>query len=151
MEIRLDDLAGPEIATLLDEHIEEMQSVTPPESIHALSLEGLRDPAVTVWTVWDGDELIGCGAIMELDAVHAELKSMRTSAPRRGRGVASTLLAHLLGEARKRGYRRVSLETGSMAHFEPARRFYLKHGFEYCEPFAAYSDDPNSVFMTMEL
>lgn len=151
MDIRLDDLAGPEIATFLDEHIEEMKSVTPPESIHALSLDGLRDPAVTVWTVWDGDELIGCGAIMDLDTSHAELKSMRTSASWRGRGVASTLLAHLLGEARQRGYRRVSLETGSMPHFEPARQFYLKHGFEYCGPFSTYADDPNSVFMTMEL
>jgi len=151
MEIRLDDLAGPEIAAFLAEHMEEMKAVTPPESIHALSLEGLQDPAVTMWTVWEAAELVACGAIMQLDTLHAELKSMRTSAAWRGKGVASALLAHLLGEARRRGYRRVSLETGSMAHFEPARRFYLKHGFEYCEPFATYVDDPNSVFMTMEL
>lgn len=151
MDIRLDDLSGPEIAAFLDEHLEEMQSVSPPESIHALNLEGLRNPGVTVWTVWEGAELIGCGAIMELDSVHAEVKSMRTSTSSRGRGVASALLAHMLDEATRRGYRRVSLETGSMAHFESARRFYLKHGFEYCEPFSAYEEDPNSVFMTMEL
>ena len=151
MEIRLDDLSGPEIAAFLDEHIEEMRAVTPPESIHARDLAGLRHQAVTVWTAWDGGELVGCGAIMELDAAHAELKSMRTGVRWRGKGVASTLLAHLLREARRRGFRRVSLETGSMAHFEPARRFYLKHGFAYCEPFSTYDDDPNSVFMTMEL
>lgn len=151
MEIRLDDLSGPEIATLLDEHLEEMRSVSPPDSIHALDLEGLRSPAVTVWTVWEDAELIGCGALLELDAAHAEVKSMRTSIASRGKGVASALLTHLLGEARQRGFRRVSLETGSMAHFEPARRFYLKHGFEYCEPFSTYDDDPNSVFMTMEI
>ena len=151
MEIRNDDLTGPEIAAFLDAHMEEMKAVTPPESIHALSLNGLQGPAVTMWTVWEDTELIGCGAIMELDSAHAELKSMRTSASWRGRGVASALLAHLLGEARRRGYRRVSLETGSMAHFEPARTFYLKHGFDYCDPFATYDDDPNSVFMTTEL
>ena len=151
MEFRNDDLTGPEIAEFLDAHMEEMKAVTPPESIHALSLKGLQGPAVTMWTVWEDTELIGCGAIMELDSAHAELKSMRTSASWRGRGVASALLAHLLGEARRRGYRRVSLETGSMAHFEPARRVYLKHGFEYCEPFSMYGGDPNSVFMTMEI
>lgn len=151
MEIRLDDLTGPEIAAFLDEHIEEMKSVSPPESIHALDLEELRSPAVTVWTVWERAELIGCGAIMELNPAHAEIKSMRTHAALRRKRVASTLLAHMLGEARRRGYQRVSLETGSMAHFEPARRFYLKHGFEYCEPFSTYDEDPNSVFMTMEL
>ena len=151
MEIRLDDLTGPEIAAFLDEHIEEMKAVTPPESIHALSLDGLRDPTVTVWTVWTATELVGCGALLELDSAHAEVKSMRTSAAWRGKGIASALLAHLLEEARRRGYRRVSLETGSMAHFEPARRFYLKHGFEYCEPFSSYHDDTNSVFMTMEI
>lgn len=151
MDIRLDDLSGPEIAAFLDEHMDEMKAVTPPESIHALSLKGLQGPAVTMWTVWEATELIGCGAIMELDTLHAELKSMRTSAAWRGQGVASALLAHLLREARNRGYRRVSLETGSMAHFEPAREFYLKHGFQYCGPFATYADDPSSVFMTMEL
>ena len=151
MEIRLDDLGGPEIAAFLDEHIEEMKAVTPPESIHALNLDGLRNPAVTVWTVWEGDDLIACGALMTLDTDHVEIKSMRTSAAWRGQGVASALLAHVLGEARRRGCRRVSLETGSMAHFEPARRFYLKHGFDYCEPFSTYENDPNSVFMTMEL
>lgn len=151
MDIRLDDLSGPEIAAFLYEHLEEMKAVTPPESIHALDLEELRSEAVTMWTVWDGAALIGCGAIKELDPTHAEVKSMRTSAACRGRGIASTLLAHMLDEARQRGYTRVSLETGSMAHFEPARQFYARHGFAYCEPFATYIDDPNSVFMTLEL
>jgi len=151
MEIRLDDLSGPEIAAFLGEHLDDMKSVSPPESLHAFTLEGLREPTVTVWTAWNGAELIGCGAIHELDAMHAEMKSMRTSVEWRGQGVAAKLLAYMLNEARRRGYRRVSLETGSMAFFEPARRFYLKHGFVYCESFAPYGKDPNSVFMTMEL
>jgi putative acetyltransferase len=151
MEIRVDDLSGPEIAAFLEEHIKDMKSVSPPESKHALDLEGLRKPDITFWTVWENGQLIGCGALKELDTAQAEIKSMRTASSYRGRGIASMLLQHLLNEAQARGYRRVSLETGSMAFFEPARNLYAKFGFRYCLPFATYKEDLNSVFMTKEL
>lgn len=109
-----------------------MKSVSPPESKHALDLEGLRKPEITFWTVWNDARLIGCGAMKELDADHAEIKSMRTTASYRGKGIASMLLQHLLNEAKLRGYRRISLETGSMPFFEPARNLYAKYGFENC-------------------
>jgi putative acetyltransferase len=124
---------------------------SPPESIHALPIEALRAPEVTFWTVWQGSDLVGCGALKELDASHAELKSMRTRASHLRRGVASALLEHMLTVARQRGYRRLSLETGSMNAFAPARSLYARHGFRLCGPFAAYVEDPNSVFMTREL
>jgi putative acetyltransferase len=151
VEIKIDDLSGSEIAEFLEEHIREMKSVSPPESKHALDLEGLRKTEVTFWTVWNDGSLIGCGAMKELDANHAEIKSMRTSVFCRGKGVASMLLQHILNEAKLRGYRRISLETGSMPFFEPARNLYAKHGFENCAPFSTYKEDPNSFFMTRDL
>lgn len=151
MDIRVDDLTGPEIAALLAEHINDMKAVSPPESKHALDLEGLRKPDITFWTVWERHQIVGCGAIKELDATHGEIKSMRTSASYRRKGVATFVLRHILGEAVRRAYRRVSLETGSMPFFEPARRLYRAHGFVDCEPFAGYKADPNSVFLTLDL
>ena len=151
MRIVVDDLSGPEIAAFLGEHIDEMRSITPPESKHALDLDGLRKPEVTFWTVMDGDCLVGCGALMELDPSHAEIKSMRITVSNRQRGTASRLLEHMLAEARQRGYSRLSLETGSCDFFAPARGLYAKYGFEICEPFAQYKEDPNSVFMTKVL
>jgi putative acetyltransferase len=151
MEIKVDDLSSSEIAEFLEEHIKEMKSVSPPESKHALDLEGLRKPEITFWTVWDDDCLIGCGAMKELDADLAEIKSMRTTTADRGKGIASMLLQHILNEAKQRGYRYISLETGSMPFFEPARNLYAKYGFEYCAPFSTYREDPNSVFMKKKL
>jgi putative acetyltransferase len=152
MEIREDDLTGREIADFLAEHVEEMKSVTPrPESKHALDLEGLRASDVTFWTVWDEGVLVACGALKELDDRHGEIKSMRTSSSQRRNGVASALLEHMLAVARARGYRAVSLETGSYEFFAPARGLYEKFGFEYCDPFAGYEEDPYSVFMTKRL
>ena len=151
MEIHIDDLSGPEIALFLDEHIRDMREVSPPESKHALDMEGLRKPEITFWSVWEGSQLVGCGAIKELDEAHAEIKSMRTHPSCRGRGVASILLSHILHEARLRGYQRVSLETGSMPFFEPARRLYSRHGFTECTAFASYKEDPYSIFMTLYL
>jgi putative acetyltransferase len=148
MEIKIDDLSGQEVANLLQEHIEDMQSISPPESKHALDLEGLRHPSITFWSVWDSDQLAGCGAIKELDATHAELKSMRTAASCKGRGIASMLLGFIIKESRSRGYRRLSLETGSVSYFDAAISLYQKHGFEYCAPFSSYKEDPHSVFMT---
>ncbi len=151
MEIKVDDLSGHEVSQLLLEHLQSMRQISPPESVHALDVDGLRQPEVTFWTVWDKGELLGCGALKELDQQHGEIKSMRTSAAHRRKGVAKTLLNHILEEAARRGYRRLSLETGSMKEFEPAHNLYAACGFTFCGPFADYVDDPNSVFMTREL
>lgn len=151
MHIRVDDLSGTEISELLNEHLESMHRQSPPESVHALPIEGLRKPEITFWTAWENGELLGCGALKELDPQHAEIKSMRTSSRHLRKGVAKAILNFIIGEARRRGYRRLSLETGSMEAFEPARQLYACAGFVFCGPFAEYWDDPNSVFMTKEL
>ncbi|WP_329093610.1 MULTISPECIES: GNAT family N-acetyltransferase [unclassified Streptosporangium] len=151
MKIVLDDLSGPEIAGFLDEHVQEMRSITPLESKHALDLDGLRKPEITFWSVMDGDSLVGCGAIKRLDAGHAEVKSMRTAPTRKRSGTASLLLEHIITEARCMGFTRLSLETGADEFFLPARKLYEKFGFDYCEPFADYRPDPYSVFMTRVL
>jgi len=151
MRIMVDDLSGPEIAAFLDEHLDEMRATTPPESKHALDLDGLRRPEVTFWSVRHGDRLVGCGALKELDATTAELKSMRTARAMKRSGVASTLLTHLISVARQRGYTHLYLETGSDDFFAPARALYAKFGFERCEPFADYTDDPLSVFLCRAL
>ena len=151
MEIRIDDLNGSEIRALLQEHLANMRQISPPESIHALPIEGLRKPEVTFWSAWENGELLGCGALKELDAQHGEIKSMRTSARHRRKGVARAILDYIIGEAERRGYDRLSLETGSMDAFDPARQLYARAGFTFCGPFADYTEDPNSVFMTMEL
>ena len=151
MHIEHDDLSRPEIAELLKEHLANMFLVTPRESVHALPIEGLRSPDITFWSVWENGELLGCGALKELDPRHGEVKSMRTASAHVRKGVARAVVRHIIAEAKRRGYRRLSLETGSMAAFEPARQLYAACGFTYCERFADYTNDPNSVFMTMEL
>ncbi len=151
MQIKVDDLSGAEIHELLQEHLRAVAMHSPPESVHALDIEALRKPDITFWTAWEGSRLLGCGAIKQLDARHAEIKSMRTSSSHLRKGVAKRLLSHILDEARRRSYRSVSLETGSMEAFAPARNLYAGFGFEYCEPFAEYVEDPYSVFMTREI
>ena len=151
MQIRIDDLTGPEIVALLEEHLAHMHSLGPPESTHALPLEELRSPDVTFWSVWEEGELLGCGALKELDAAHGEIKSMRTASRHLRKGVARAVLHHILAEAKRRGYRRLSLETGSGGAFLPARQLYASSGFTYCGPFAEYWNDPNSAFMTLTL
>jgi len=151
MQVRLDDLSGPEVRALLEEHLSNMARLSPPESVHALDIDALRKPEITFWTVWSDDQLLGCGALKQLDPGHGEVKSMRTSSAHRRKGVARTMLAHIVAEARERSYVRLSLETGSMQAFGPARRLYEDFGFTYCPPFADYIDDPNSVFMTRAL
>src|SRR5436190_10655996 len=147
LKIRIDDVQGAEIIELLQEHLRSMQRVSPPESMHALDLAGLRQPEITFWTVWDGTALAGCGALKELDRLHAEIKSMRTAYAYQRKGVASALLRHIVAEAQRRGYRRLLLETGSMDYFEPARKLYAAFGFARCDPFDKYVEDRNSVFM----
>lgn len=128
-----------------------MHEHSPPESVHALDLTALRRPEVSFWTVWSDGELLGCGALKELTPAHGEIKSMRTAPAHRRKGVARAMLEHIIAEARRRAYARLSLETGSMAAFEAARRLYEGFGFEYCPPFGDYREDPNSVFLTCNL
>ena len=151
MKIVVDDLTGREIAEFLEDHVRQLRAISPPESKHALDLDGLRRPEITFWTALDGDTIVGCGALKRLDATHAEVKSMRTAPARTRGGVASSLLGHIIDEATRMGFRRLSLETGSAEFFRPARRLYEKFGFAYCEPFAGYRPDPNSAFMTRAL
>lgn len=151
MIIRVDDVRGPEMTRLIREHLQSMQLHSPPESIHALGLEKLREPGITVWSAWEGQELLGCGALKELDRSHGEIKSMRTATPHLRKGVAAAMLTHLMDEARRRQYTRLSLETGSVTAFEPARALYARFGFEPCGPFADYVEDPYSMFMTRRL
>jgi putative acetyltransferase len=125
--------------------------VTPVKSRHALNLDQLRQPEITFWSAWIGGELAGCAALKQLDATHGEVKSMRTAKAHLRKGVASALLEHIITEAKRRGYRRLSLETGAMAYFEPAHALYRKFGFNSCGPFKGYVADPNSVFMMQEL
>lgn len=151
MHIKIDDLGCASVATLLSEHLKDMHLTSPPESVHALDLEALRGPTITFWTIWEGDVLAGCGAIKELTAQHAEIKSMRTAVEFRCKGVATQLLQHILEQAKQRHYVRLSLETGAMQYFEPARKLYERFGFTICAPFADYKEDPNSIFMTRSL
>ena len=124
---------------------------SPPESIHALNLGQLQSSEITFWSAWKENELVGCGALKEIDDQHGEIKSMRTSSLHLRKGVAKQLLQHIIEEAKRRGYQQLSLETGSMVSFEPARRLYASFGFTFCNPFSDYTEDPNSVFMQKEL
>lgn len=151
MEIKVDDLSLPEVEELIMDHLRNMALHSPAESRHALNLDGLRQPEITFWSAWEGDEVVGCGALKELDARHGEIKSMKTSPLHLRKGVSKRVLQHIIDEARRRGYSRLSLETGSMAAFDPARRLYERFGFVYCKPFAQYKEDPNSLFMMIEL
>jgi len=149
--IEVDDLSRPAVHALLNEHLQNMYELSPPESVHALDLGKLRSPDITFWTAWEGAELVGCGALKELDRTHGELKSMRTPQARRRIGAGRALLDHLIAVARSRGYRRLSLETGALPAFVPAQRLYASAGFTFCGPFGDYREDPNSCFMSLQL
>ena len=149
--IREDDLTGIESQSIVREHMAGMLENTPIESVHALPLEKLRQAHVTFWTAWVGVELCGCGALQTLDPYHAEVKSMRTREKFLRQGVGQAVLSHIVTEARSRGLKRLSLETGSAGSFAAARTMYLKNGFKVCSPFGDYTLDPLSVFMTKHL
>lgn len=151
MDIRIDDLQGAAIAALLQVHLDAMHQHSPPESVHALDLQALRHPSITFWTAWDGEALMGCGALKTLSATHAELKSMRTAAGHERQGVARALLRHIEVVARARGVQHISLETGTNTPFFPAHRLYESEGFVECGPFADYQLDRYSRFMTKAL
>ena len=151
MRIEVDDLSRPAVHALLQEHLANMYELSPPESVHALDLSKLRAPDITFWSVWDGATLVGCGALKQMSATEGEIKSMRTPKALRRRGAGRAVLEHIIAEAKRRGYRRLNLETGSQDGFVPARTLYESFGFAYCGPFGDYRPDPNSAFMTMEL
>ncbi len=151
MQITIDPLTSADIIGLLQQHLDDMYANSPAESVHALDLDKLRQPEITFWSARQDGELLGCLALKVLDSDHAELKSMRTAPAARGKGVASALLQYALAQAAERGIRQVSLETGTMDYFTAARSLYRKFGFVSCEPFADYSLDPNSAFMTLPI
>ncbi|MFF1383504.1 GNAT family N-acetyltransferase [Arthrobacter sp. NPDC058288] len=156
IHIDRDDPARADVHQLLSEHLADMYATSPAESVHALDHSALSGPSITFWTARDEGELLGCGALKLLDAApgsakHGEIKSMRTTAGARGRGVATLMLRHIVGEARSRDCGRLYLETGTEEYFAPARRLYARNGFTECPPFADYALDPNSVFMELHL
>jgi putative acetyltransferase len=150
-EISTDDPRAADVRELLESHLALMNSITPPEDVHALDLDGLLDPSITFVSFRRDGELLGIGALKQLDDQHGEVKSMHTTRAARGGGVGRAIVEHLLGLARKRGLSRVSLETGSMEEFAPARSLYASVGFTPCGPFADYRPSPNSNFMTLSL
>lgn len=151
LRIELDDLTGQDVRRLIAEHLADMRATSPPESVHALDHAGLLGADMSFWSVRDGEKLLGCGALKQLNPFEGEIKAMRTRPEARGRGVAARMLVFLIDESRQRGYRSVSLETGTQGFFAPARRLYMRHGFVTCPPFADYAPDPNSVFMKLSL
>lgn len=151
MNIQIEDPRTPDITALLEEHLADMASISPPESVHALDLNGLTHESVTFWAARLNGELLGCGALKSHGQEIGEIKSMRTASAHRRRGVALRLLNHIVDYARDKNYRQLSLETGSQPEFIPARQMYMRFGFRICEPFAKYQPDPNSTFMTIAL
>lgn len=145
------DLDSSDVQALLAHHFEEMRSQSPPEACHVLPVDGLRDPRVTFWSARQGGALMGVGALKELAPDHGEIKSMRTAPWALGRGVGRTILYHIAAEARRRGYRRLSLETGNTEPFAAALRLYESEGFVPCGPFAGYRETPFTRFFTREL
>ncbi len=151
MHIIVDDLQGQAVIQLLEEHMQDMHSSSPPESVHALDLNGLRAADVTFWSAWNDTDLAGCGALKELTPTRGEIKSMRTAALHRRKGVAADLLTTIIDTAKSRSYTQLYLETGSMIEFEAARLLYTRFGFVECAPFDNYEEDPNSIFMVLQL
>jgi len=151
MQIVRGGLDDPRVRLLLEHHVNTARAETAAGSAHALNLDGLKSPDVTFWSAWDGEELVGVGALKRLSPTHGEIKSMHTAEARRRSGVGTTMLRHIVHTARTMGLARLSLETGSWAYFHPARALYRRHGFVECAPFGDYVDDPNSVFMSLEL
>jgi putative acetyltransferase len=150
-EISVDDPGAPDVRRLLEVHLAFARSQTPPEDAHAMDVDALRHPSVTFFTLRSNGALLAVGALKRLDAEHAEVKSMHTVEAARGRGVGRRMIEHLIAVARERGYRRLSLETGSMVAFGAARSLYESVGFTPCEPFADYRTSPNSSYMTLRL
>jgi putative acetyltransferase len=151
MKITDGGLDDSRVQALLAHHYTTARAQTGHDSAHALDLSGLKSPDIRFWSAWDGDQVIAMGALKRLSESHGEIKSMHTEQSHRQKGVGSELLRHIIAQARQMGLSRVSLETGSWPYFDPARKFYQRHGFAECPPFGSYVPDDNSVFMTLEL
>ncbi|MDO3335145.1 GNAT family N-acetyltransferase [Mycobacteroides abscessus] len=149
--IALADFKNPALLAFLQTHLDDIAPTGPADSQHALDAERLQAPGVRLWAAHSARAVVGTVALSHMSATHEELKSMRTAPAQRGRGIASALLLHALADARQRSITRISLETGSMDFFAPARAFYLKHGFTECGPFGTYTEDSNSIFLTLQL
>jgi putative acetyltransferase len=151
LRIEVDDVTRPQVLALLEEHLRNMYELTPPEFVFAFDASKLRAPGITFWTAWQDDTLLGCAALKELSPVQGEIKSMRTPASLRRTGAGRALLNHLIAVARERGYQELFLETGRQPEFVPAHMLYRSAGFRDCGPFGDYTDNGNSVFMTLKL
>jgi len=151
LQIKVDDLSSSDIAELLALHYQRMREVSPPESCHVFNIDELRQANVTVWSAREENDLLGCIALKELNSLSGEIKSMKTSEANLRKGIGEILLNHLHGVAKRRNYKFLYLETGSMKYFEPARKLYERHGFKFCSPFSEYVEDPNSVFMSKNI
>jgi len=149
--IAIDNPRADHVRALVERHLEFARATTPPEHVFALDLDGLQDPAVTFFTYRVNDDVLGMAALKHLDDEHAELKSMHTVAEARGRGVGRALVEHVIAVARERGYRRLSLETGSGPAFEAARSLYARASFTPCDAFGDYRPTPLSAYMTLAL
>lgn len=145
------DFADPRVVALLTHHYTENRAVTPEGSAHVLDLSAMQRPEISFWTIWEGEDLLGMGALKRLGDGTGEVKSMRTYDHAKRKGVASAMVAHVIAAARADGLRRLFLETGSFAYFAPARTLYARHGFVECGPFEGYQPDPNSTFMALDL
>lgn len=148
LRLLLDDLSGAPTRALIARHLSAMHAHSPPESVHAFDVEKLRQPGLTFWSAWVGEEIAGCGALKVLDAERGELKSMRVADAFLGQGIGRAILEHLVAEARARGLGSLWIETGSAPAFLPALRLYESAGFRRCGPFGEYRNDPFSIFMT---
>ena len=151
MDIRRGDLTDPRIIALLSHHYDKCHEVTPKCSAHVFTVEKLAAPEIDFWAAWEGETLVGVGAMKPLDSAHGEVKSMHTTEAARRRGVGGAILRHIIATSRERGLTRLSLETGSFGYFLPAVALYKAHGFVECPPFGDYRPDPNSLFLTLSL
>jgi putative acetyltransferase len=151
MRIEIDDLTHPAVLALLNEHLTNMHELSPPEQVFALDVTKLRAPDITFWGVWEGETLLGFGALKELSPTQGEIKSMRTPQALRRQGAGRAVLAHIVAVAKQRGYTTLNLETGSHPAFHKAHTLYRSFGFVFCGPFGSYRENPSSVFMTLSL
>ena len=142
---------NPEVNELLNKHFIELRSVSPAGSTHVLDIDGLKDPSIKFWSLWENNKLIGCGALKFLEKDHGEFKSIRVADEFRKKGIGERIINHLIEEAKKLEISKLSIETGAGEFFAPARKLFNKFGFKKSEPFAHYKVDPNSCYFTLDL
>ena len=141
----------PEVNSLLTKHFIELRSVSPEGSAHVLDIPGLKISSIKFWSLWDNNQLIGCGALKFLSDTHGEFKSIRVADKHRKKGMGEKIISHLITEAKKIGIKKLSIETGAGEFFLPARKLFKKFGFKTCKPFAHYKEDPNSCYFDLEI